>query len=283
MGAKYVNLTGQKFGRLNVVSRIKHNGKAYWLCKCDCGGEKVVDTYRLKSGHTRSCGCLEQENREKRKSCDEYIGKKYAHLTIISEVPTKANELRKVICRCDCGTEKIYYLGNVLVGHTQSCGCFHKEYLREKQTVHCDSKSRLYEVWLNIKRRCYSEKCNCYKNYGGRGIKVCPEWHDFTIFKEWAITHGYAEDAEFMQCTLDRIDVNGDYCPENCRWVNALQQGNNKRNNRWITFEGETHTVSQWARIKNINYTTLFSRLFYHGWSIKEALTISPKIGGKRQ
>lgn len=283
MGKK-IDLTGQKFGRLTAIKIVPNKRKdTYWLCKCDCGNTKEVDTYRLRSGHTRSCGCLEQENREKRKEIDELIGKQYAHLLIIKEIPTSKYEIRKVLCKCECGTEKIISLKDVLNGHTQSCGCYRKKVSAEKMTTHGMSDTRLYKVWRLMIQRCYDKNCSVYSRYGGRGITICDEWlNDFIAFYDWAYSHGYDEKADYMGCTLDRIDVNGNYYPENCRWANAITQCNNRTNNRKITFNGEIHTIAEWARKYNMNYTTLFCRLFKHGWTVEEALTIRPVIGGKR-
>lgn len=283
MGKK-IDLTGQKFGRLTAIKIVPNKRKdTYWLCKCDCGNTKEVDTYRLRSGHTRSCGCLEQENREKRKQLDGYIGKQYAHLLILKEIPTAKYETRKVLCRCDCGTEKIVDFENVISGHTKSCGCYKRTLLIDRSTTHGMSNTRLYKVWGLMIQRCYDKNSRAYKGYGGRGITVCDEWLDnFVEFHDWAYSHGYNERAAYMECTLDRIDVNGNYCPENCRWVDAKEQCNNKTTNRKITFNGETHTIAEWAKKYNINYTTLFCRLFKLGWTVEEALTIRPVIGGKR-
>lgn len=281
MGKK-LDLTGQRFGRLTVIEKDPESkGKIFWICRCDCGGTKRVESYRLRSGHVQSCGCLEQENREKRKSISEYIGQKYNYLTILEEVPTKKNELRKVLCKCECGNEKVYFLSNVIRGTTKSCGCYQKAYLREKQTSHGSSNTRLYNVWINIKERCYNPNNTSFNDYGGRGIAVCNEWlNDFTLFEKWAYENGYDKNADYLQCTLDRQDVNGNYCPENCRWVTAAQQSVNKRNNKWFTYDGEKHTISEWAKIKNLKYVTLFTRL-KKGWTIEDALNTPAIIGGK--
>ena len=109
----------------------------------------------------------------------------------------------------------------------------------------------IYARWKHIKARCYNSNGKQYKDYGGRGIRVCDEWlENFEPFYEWAINNGYREDL-----TIDRIDVNGDYEPSNCRWVTAKAQQNNKRSNHFITYNNETHTLTEWAEKYNINFT----------------------------
>lgn len=116
--------------------------------------------------------------------------------------------------------------------------------------------TRLFKIWVNMRQRC-SNKCNqAYKNYGGRGVKVCNEWQDFLTFKEWSLNNNYTD-----TLTIDRINVNGDYCPDNCRWVSRRKQNLNRRNNRFITYKGQTKTVKEWSEIYNMHYDKLRWRL----------------------
>lgn len=120
-----------------------------------------------------------------------------------------------------------------------------------------------------MRQRCYNPKNRDFKHYGGRGITVCEEWRkDFKVFHDWAMANGYAKGL-----TLDRIDVNGNYSPENCRWATMLEQSNNLRKNKLLTYQGETKTVAEWARIKGIRRNTLWLRLYKHKWSVEKALT----------
>lgn len=130
--------------------------------------------------------------------------------------------------------------------------------------------TRLYRIYNNMKTRCYNPNSPSYKNYGGRGITICEEWlNDFKAFYDWAISHGYRDDL-----TIDRIDVNGNYEPSNCRWVNAYIQSNNTRRNNYITFFGETRTLKEWADYFGINEKTVRDRI-KRGWDIFDAFTIS--------
>lgn len=127
---------------------------------------------------------------------------------------------------------------------------------------HGYSKTRLYGVWIAMKRRCYNPNVEQYKNYGARGIKMCDAWkHDFIAFRKWAIQNGYDEAAKFGECTIDRIDTNGDYKPENCRWVNLKTQENNRLNNRKIKIGTETKTLSEWEDYSGIKQATIRYRV----------------------
>lgn len=128
-------------------------------------------------------------------------------------------------------------------------------------------KSRLYRIWILMRERCNNINTPPYKDYGGRGIKVCDEWNDYENFYAWAMENNYSDDL-----TIDRIDTNGNYCPDNCRWATRKEQQNNRRNNRLIAFDGKTQTVAQWAEEYNIDNAVLFNRLNY-GWDIEKALT----------
>lgn len=131
--------------------------------------------------------------------------------------------------------------------------------------------TRLYRIWGLMKNRCNNPNNPAYKDYGGRGITVCQEWHDFVQFKQWALSHGYQDDL-----TIDRIDFNGNYCPENCRWITMAAQQGNTRANTFYTINGETHHINEWARIYGLKPPTIIQRI-NHGWSVEEAITTPVK------
>lgn len=166
-------------------------------------------------------------------------GQKFGRLTAIEFVGSK-NKKAMWLCQCECGNTIEVIGAHLRNGNTKSCGCITKK--------HGMFGTRIYNVWHTMKERCYVKSHINYNIYGGRGIKVCPEWQEFIPFMEWAYSNGYNENAPRGQCTLDRIDQNGDYCPENCRWVSMSIQANNKTDNVYLEYQGTTDTLSNHAR-----------------------------------
>lgn len=194
-------------------------------------------------------------------------GQRFERLTVL-ERDCSDNTGRKAhwICRCDCGNYLIAPSHHLKSGAIKSCGCYSKDINKEIHTSHGMRHTRLYKCWCNTKERCFSINNKSYKDYGGRGITVCEEWQKFEPFYEWAMANGYRDDL-----TLDRIDANGNYEPSNCRWATKKEQGNNKRNNCCITYNGEMHTISEWADIVGMPRNALYLRL-KRGWDVKKAL-----------
>ena len=213
------------------------------------------------------------------KKAEDITGKKFGRLTAMFYTGERRGGNGRVWrCKCECGNIVDVPIGRLKQGRTKSCGCYQRDITRELKKAkafhitHGGSSEHLYGVWAAMKRRCEYPKDKRFKDYGGRGIKVCDRWkNDYATFKEDAIKAGYFESEEYGACTLDRIDVNGDYCPENCRWVGMREQQNNRRNNNLVTYNGETKTVAQWARETGINAGTLYSRI-ERGWSPAKAL-----------
>lgn len=165
---------------------------------------------------------------------NDLSGQRFGRLTVIELAKERKNGRIMWICQCECGNYTEVRGTNLSCGHIKSCGCLKKEYTSSRST-HKQSQSRLYGVWHGMINRCYNPKTINYKDYGGRGITVCEEWRSsFQSFSDWAYSNGYDKNAPRNQCTLDRINPNGDYCPENCRWATWDMQMNNTRksNNR---------------------------------------------------
>ena len=181
------------------------------------------------------------------------IGKKYNRLEVISREKNSKGGQTRWLCKCDCGNTIIAFGVNLRNGHTQSCGCLQREQASKVNSTHGKSKSRLHNIWKTMKQRCVNPNNHNYKNYGGRGITICEEWEkDYLKFEEWALKNGYDENAKYGECTIDRIDVNGNYEPSNCRWVTQKEQARNKRNCRYVFFEGEKYTLAELSEILEV-------------------------------
>lgn len=195
------------------------------------------------------------------------VGQKFGKLLVIN--PTdKRNSKREVIweCKCDCGNKTFANTYSLTSGHTKSCGCsINHESLSAAGkkgggiVKHNLSKTRIYKTYTDMIHRCHNPNNPEFKNYGSRGIKVCDEWLDkengVMSFYNWAINNGYKENL-----SIDRIDVNGNYCPENCRWATNKEQQNNKRNNCFLEYNGKILTIAQWSEILNIKASYIYKK-----------------------
>lgn len=251
-----MSIIGKRYGRLVVLDfdHMGSHGNSYWLCECDCGEHKNVSKSLLTTGKVKSCGCLKHERRS-----EDLTGKRFGRLRVIgfdNMVRMGQRSTAKWKCICDCGNVVTVSQGSLLSGDTISCGCYRNEKFRERVTTHGLSNTPLYTVWNCMKQRCENSNDDYYQDYGARGIRVCDEWHDFENFNEWGMTNGYSRGL-----TIDRIDNNGNYSPDNCRWADMITQANNRRSCRYITYAGNTHTIAEWARLFNISYFTLWGRI----------------------
>lgn len=212
---------------------------------------------------------VRQYEEMKRKTTQKHIGKKYSRLVIL-DLDHISNNHRYYKCKCDCGKMVVVGFAHLRSGAIKSCGCLWEENKHEYRKKHGFAKKEpLYSTWRGIKQRCYNKNHSRYKEYGGRGIVMCEDWkNNYLIFRKWALESGYK-----TGLTIDRINNEAGYYPNNCRWVTNKVQQSNKRTNHFITFNGETKTISEWAYEKGISASLLQARIGKLGWSIEKALT----------
>ena len=160
---------------------------------------------------------------------NDLTGQRFNRLTVMKQYGRTEDQHVLWLCKCECGGTITATGKSLKSGHTQSCGCLHKQNLRTMRYKHGDWNKRLYVVWQSMKKRCESPTCKSFIYYGAKGVSVCEEWHEYLAFKEWALASGYDETAPKGECTLDRIDPFGNYEPSNCRWVSMAVQCKNKR------------------------------------------------------
>ncbi len=197
----------------------------------------------------------------------DLTGKRFGRLTVIRK-DGHLGEKTAWLCKCDCGNYKRISTDRLTTGKTQSCGCLRNEMVRKALTTHGMRHTKIYKIWEAMKRRCNSPKCDHYILYGGRGIRYIPEWDRFVPFYKWALSAGYKEGL-----SIDRIDVNGNYEPENCRWIPLKQQAYNKTTSHYLTLNGKTMTVTEWSKSTGIPTYDIFQRISKLHWSVKRALT----------
>ena len=194
----------------------------------------------------------------------DLTGKRFGALTVIEKSAKRSSGSIMWVCRCDCGNITTVNGRDLRVGHTKSCGCLY----RGRKPTHGMAKTRLYYIWQHMLGRCNRKTDNSYERYGGRGITVCDEWLDFQAFADWAFNNGYEE-----HLTIDRIDNNSGYSPENCRWATYKQQSNNRRYCTIYEKDGKKQNLTQWCEELNLNYETVRSRIKKHGWSFERAIS----------
>lgn len=225
-----IDLTGQTFGRFTVLREGPSCFKGairkrvrMWLCKCECGNTRLHPSDVLRSGKSSSCGCGKHGG-----PIRDLSNQKFGRLTAIAVRPGRPPSSQALwLCRCDCGYHCEAPRGALTHGNTQSCGCLYTETRRTENPAwfrHGHAKTRLYQTWLGMRKRCSSPDHASYRYYGGRGIKVWSAWQNFPTFEKWALSNGYSEGLQ-----IDRIDNDKGYHPSNCRWVTRWEQSINRR------------------------------------------------------
>lgn len=216
----------------------------------------------------------------------DLTGKRFSRLQVICFDHYTLYRNKKVKywkCLCDCGNYVIREQRCLISGKTKSCGCYQLECFKEIVQKHGKSQTHIYKVYYAMKKRCTNKNDERYMSYGGRGISICNEWlgeDGFINFYNWSMNNGYTYNNENKRnkISLDRINNNGNYCPENCRWTDNITQSNNKRNNIIIDYNGKTLSLKEWSKILKLDYHLLLVRL-RNGWSVDRAFTELPFIG----
>lgn len=204
----------------------------------------------------------------------DLTGQTFGRLTVLERADSGTTKYATWVCRCSCGNVKVVRSCHLRSGATTSCGCYHKEIASNANSTHKESRTRLYSEWQHMKKRCYWKNYKAYNLYGGRGIIVCDEWkNSFVSFREWALKNGYSD-----TLTLDRIDVNGNYEPANCRWATKFVQSNNRSINRIVEYHGEKGVYIGMCRKLNVNESTVRSRM-KKGLSFEDAVDNFKKTG----
>lgn len=206
-------------------------------------------------------------------------GDVFHYLTVIKRMENASNGHSRWLCKCKCGKETVVMSSHLKNGKIKSCGCWWQEQKHEYRKIHGFAhKERLYNIWRGMKNRCYTKSHARFSEYGARGIIVCDEWkNDYSTFRDWAMHNGYTE-----KLTIDRINVNGNYEPSNCRWVSMYEQSRNQRKNKKLTYDGKTQIMKDWAKEMNLSYSVLGWRI-RNGWSVEKALTTPIKKNGGKQ
>ena len=267
----FKDLTGQRFGRLTVLSRAANglSNDTKWLCLCECSVTKNIGSQALIRGLTLSCGCLHKEQSSQQGTKD-MAGQTFGRLTVLRRTAEKRGDSREVIwaCRCSCGQNANVSGVNLRLKGTKSCGCLQREIIGDIRRTHGLSHTSEYSSWQSMMHRCYKPSHDSYPYYGGRGIAVCNAWHTFESFFE-AMGPKPTTDHQ-----IDRRDGTKGYSPENCRWATVKEQALNRTSTRLVTFNNKTMCAADWARELGLTPTGLSNRL--DQWPIERALT--PKL-----
>lgn len=210
-----------------------------------------------------------------RKNFDDLTGKRFGRLTVISWAECRQGNTYWN-CLCDCGKTKVVSRSSLISKKQKSCGCLLAELSGKRAAklfrTHGMRRTRLYYIWCSMKDRCNNKNNHCYERYGGRGISVCDEWQHFEPFRDWAFANGYADNL-----SIERIDCNGNYEPNNCTWIPLADQNKNTRASRRITINGTTHILADWARLSELCPQTISYRI-KKGYPESEWLKPSGKL-----
>lgn len=199
---------------------------------------------------------------------EDLTGRTFGRLTVLRFAGRDKHRHLIWTCQCECGNVRDVTKWNLLNGITVSCGCYTSDRARKQLTKHGFYNNQFYSVWRDMMRRCYDVKQSCYDRYGGRGISVCDEWHNVESFIQWCESQPFK-----TGLTIDRIDNNKGYSPENCRFVTLKENQNNRSSNHVISYAGKSQTITEWAEETGLTPSCLYGRINRLGWSVERALS----------
>lgn len=260
----FKDLTGEKFNMLTVKSFHEiRNKMSYWLCICDCGTEKIVSVADLK--RTKSCGCA------KKMHFQDLSGYENEDIVVLSFSERRKG---KIYWNCKCKHCKNIVkreTANIKKG-LATCKCIHKKRIGASNSKP-NRNTEIYSKWCSMKSRCYNQNEKSFEHYGGRGITICDEWlDDFNSFYEWSVQNGWEKGY-----SIERKNVDGNYCPENCCWIPLNKQAANKRNTFYVELNGEVKRLKEWCEIYELNYKTVYNRIKQCNMTPQEALLYKRK------
>lgn len=205
----------------------------------------------------------------------DLTNRKFNMLTVKERVSNSKQGKARWKCLCKCGNYCIVESSKLLNETTKSCGCYRKSRIGDESRKHGKTRTKIYKTWCHIKQRCFDKNDTRYNDWGGRGITICDEWKDdFQAFCDYV---SKLENFGKVGYSIDRINNDGNYEPGNVRWVTKIVQNNNTRRNHYLTYNGKTQTIAQWAEELGINPYMVYSRINKYHWSVKDALTIPSK------
>ena len=253
---------GMKISKLTVVSKAQatNRGSEMWNVVCECGNELIASDYALRTHGIRSCGCSDGH--------DDLTGQRFGKLVAVERSLNNPYGRAQYLCKCDCGNEKIVTADYLKRFHYPNCGCETHDQISEARTLHGLDSHPLTPIWRAMISRCENENNKDFKHYGGRGIKVCDRWHKIENFIA-DMEEGYRPGLQ-----IDRIDNDGPYSPDNCRWVTRTENARNKRNNRKIATLVGNKTIAEQSEITGVP-SYVISRRLKQG--VPEVLSVVPK------